>query len=243
MFKGITFDLWQTLIFDSEELNQKRKTLRIEKIGEFLRTQGYLISTLDLEQAHEEVWERMRELWAKEEDISIRQQILLYLVCLRKGEINLSSTSLQKLEECYVDPVYYYPPVLVEGAPQILAELKKKYKIGLICNTGRTPGYALRKILKNLGIIHYFEVLTFSNEFQFRKPNRRIFQVTLEKLELEPSETIHVGDDLRCDIWGAKGVGMWSVYLNEKVQDFGEILPDALIGNLSQLIEALNSLK
>jgi putative hydrolase of the HAD superfamily len=46
-----------------------------------------------------------------------------------------------------------------------------------------------------------------------RKPRPEIFQQTLEKLGVQPSEALHVGDTLASDVAGALGVGMRAVHL------------------------------
>jgi len=62
--------------------------------------------------------------------------------------------------------------------------------------------------MKDAGILDFFETTVFSNEVGWRKPDRRIFSVAIEKLNATPGRIIHVGDNPYADIWGAKKMGM-----------------------------------
>jgi len=85
--------------------------------------------------------------------------------------------------------------------------------LGLICNTGRTPGTMLKIVLQRLGILDHFDALTFSDVLGIRKPDPQIFHLTLEQLKVSADRALHVGDDPSTDILGARGVGMWAVLL------------------------------
>lgn len=62
----------------------------------------------------------------------------------------------------------------------------------------------LRPLLEMLGVLSEVDVLCCSAEVGAEKPNPRIFEKALEGLELAPTECVHVGDDRRNDVWGAR---------------------------------------
>src|SRR5438270_183071 len=84
---------------------------------------------------------------------------------------------------------------LVNGADEVLQRLRGQYALGLISNTGRTPGSALRIILEKLNLIHYFDVMVFSNEHGECKPQLSIFEAVRSTLGLEFNEMLFVGDN------------------------------------------------
>ncbi len=45
-----------------------------------------------------------------------------------------------------------------------------------------------------------------------RKPNKRIFDLALEKAELKPSQVWYIGDQYECDIKGASNAGLFPVW-------------------------------
>jgi len=148
---------------------------------------------------------------------------------------------LNKLEEVLANPILSELPSLTEGCEEILSYLdRKNYKIGLICNTGRTPGKVLREVLKRKNIFQFFKALTFSDELRIRKPNPKIFISTLESLNSFPNSSLHIGDLLESDIFGAKRCGMktgWICPNRDRCQiDFlPEEKPDFILPNLTSL--------
>lgn len=54
--------------------------------------------------------------------------------------------------------------------------------------------------------------MVFSDEEGVRKPDAGIFQITARRLKAEPCEIVHVGDNLKADVWGAKNAGFKAIY-------------------------------
>ena len=48
--------------------------------------------------------------------------------------------------------------------------------------------------------------------FMFRKPNKRIFDLALEKAELLPDEVWYIGDQYECDVKGSLNAGLLLVW-------------------------------
>ncbi len=65
-----------------------------------------------------------------------------------------------------------------------------------------------------MGVRHLFSVVLISEEVGIRKPDPRIFRMCLEKLGLNPSEAIFVGDNPVLDVAGATAVGIRAIWLN-----------------------------
>lgn len=68
--------------------------------------------------------------------------------------------------------------------------------------------YSLHRVLRQLGITPYFEIVLASLEEGVEKPEPGLFQVALERLGVEPQATLHVGDDPIDDYRGARDFGM-----------------------------------
>ena len=136
------------------------------------------------------------------------------------------------------------PPTLHEGVKLTLESLYGKYPIGLISDSGLTPGRVLRKVLKLRGILRFFLFTIFSDEVGYNKPNPIIFKQALKLLGVQPQETVHVGDLLETDITGAKGVGMLTVWVNrdEEVPLDKSFYPDYQIDQLPELLALLERL-
>jgi len=92
-------------------------------------------------------------------------------------------------------------------------------------------------------IVHYFDVLTFSDELRIRKPDPQIFLLTLKRLESSPSGSIHIGDELQTDVMGAKGVGMRAIHFDEGGSGHQEIQSDYCVGKLEDVKKIVESLR
>jgi len=54
----------------------------------------------------------------------------------------------------------------------------------------------------------------FSDELRINEPGRRIFIEFCNRIELKPSDAVHVGDSIAEDVGGALSAGVKAVYIN-----------------------------
>jgi putative hydrolase of the HAD superfamily len=67
--------------------------------------------------------------------------------------------------------------------------------------------------LEQLGILEFFSVRVYSCEFDFRKPDPRIFKVAAERIGEAFENILFVGDQVRNDVKAAATIGMQAVLL------------------------------
>jgi putative hydrolase of the HAD superfamily len=87
------------------------------------------------------------------------------------------------------------------------------YELALVSNTF-VPGFVMDRHLEQLGLLRYFPTRVYSCDVGYRKPHRRIFEIALEQLALEPQQAVFVGDTLDCDVHGATRAGLRAFWLN-----------------------------
>ena len=87
----------------------------------------------------------------------------------------------------------------------------KGIRTGVISNIAYAPAGVAGRI-KRLLPENAFEFIITSSNYIFRKPNKRIFDLALEKAELAPEDVWYIGDQYECDIKGAAAVGMIPVW-------------------------------
>ena len=98
-------------------------------------------------------------------------------------------------------------------------------------------------MLKNDEILDYFSVQTFSDETGFTKPDVVQFKKTLQKMRINPSEAVHIGDLVRTDITGAKNAGMYAIrFAGVTTKQENEDLADATISDYRQLEDTIEKL-
>lgn len=125
-----------------------------------------------------------------------------------------------------------------EHTVEVLRKLQAKYKLGIVSNFAIPE--CVVKLLETHGLDKFFDVVVVSGAVNKRKPSPEIFQQALEKLGVDTSETVFVGDTVDADIKGAKDTGMKTIFIERRTQKEAEqICPDQTIKSLSELATAL----
>ena len=95
-----------------------------------------------------------------------------------------------------------------------------------------------------MGLLDYFDPIIISSTHGYRKPDRRMFERMLIKMNLAPSEVIFIGNDMYRDIFGANRLGIKTVFFrsNQGEQKSSGAEPDYVINNFSELPEAVRFL-
>ena len=250
MLKAIAFDLWETLITDTPELSREQERLRLTRMEEILTAHGHGALADRIEHAYRALWHRCHDLyWSSDIDVPCRRQIEHFL-----DELQLEvrdETMLEALEDAYAGAALEVLPKTVDGAVELLAELKSRdLRVGLISNTGRTPGSVLRAILDALGLAPHIDVMVFSNEHGQCKPQPSIFEELRRGLGAAYDEMMFVGDNLYVDVHGAQRMGMRGVHFDPPTRGTAiappvehglEIVADGRITRLSELLPYLSS--
>ena len=92
-----------------------------------------------------------------------------------------------------------------------LQQLKGQgYRIGVISNLRRD----MDELCRNLGMAPYLDFCLTSAEVGVEKPDPAIFVAALERAGVNPLEAVHVGDQPRSDLVGARGAGLHAVLLD-----------------------------
>lgn len=107
---------------------------------------------------------------------------------------------------------------------QILIYLKNKgYKLGVISN-GITKKQWEK--LVRLDIHDFFEEVITSGEVGFEKPQKEIFEESLNRMECNAEHSIMIGNKIEIDIIGAVHAGMSAVLVNSEQKTISQKLLD-----------------
>ncbi len=130
--------------------------------------------------------------------------------------------------------------VIDPDAERVLAELARGHRMALLTNGAPD---VQREKLSRTPFAPYFSAVVISAEVGFGKPDPRLFQVALQRLDVSPREAVMVGDSLARDVAGAKAAGMCAVHLDRGLwaNEAGP-RPDARISALRDLPAALAAL-
>lgn len=122
-------------------------------------------------------------------------------------------------------------------AEYTLEQLQKKHKLGLITNG---PSDGQRHKLERSGLSRFFndQTITVSGDYTFKKPDIRIFQAAMQKMNVKPEECVYVGDIFANDITGSLRAGMKAVWIwSQGDRKCGIDIP--IIHHISELLELL----
>ncbi len=215
--KAVTFDFWQTLIFESEGTSSMRSTNRCQNITRTLNRFGFGVSLRRVTSAVEETINELLKIWDENKDVTHRDQLQSVVKYALGGEVKLKEEWVAELSSAYMSSLFEMPPYLNPDAKKTLQWFQKRdMRIGLVCNTGITPGFALRRFLSQMGIAKYFDSMIFSDEVCIRKPDPRIFSLAAKELKTKPCEIVHIGDNLKADVWGAKNAGFRAIHFSSE---------------------------
>jgi len=208
--RAVTYDCWSTLLKDKDYE------------GAMATRAGALRRFLDLSEAEAddllaEAWSRHDEAWKQVETFGPGR---MAAYCLEARGID-DDESIQNLTKEFEEASIEAGVGAVEHADETLAALSAaNIRLGLVCDTGFTPGRVVRQLLEDAGLCDYLEALA--------------------ELGARPPEAIHVGDLKRTDIAGAHDMGMHAARFKGVHDDKSDFLEaEVVISDHRQLLEVV----
>ncbi len=238
MLHAVTFDFWGTLYQNAYAQDQ-----RLHLLEEVLARHSQPRPWTALEAAYHHAWSLWERTWRGERRSITVERWLREMLAFLEADLpeNAVASLCQPIEETYL---HSDAPRPVPGASEVLPRLSRRYRLGLISDTGLTPGRVLRELLRRDGLLPYFHTLTFSDETGATKPLPEQFLRTLAILDARPEEAAHIGDLPETDLAGARAVGMKAVlFLGVSHRQDGRPLADAVFEDYGELEKLLERLK
>jgi putative hydrolase of the HAD superfamily len=222
MIAAVTFDFWNTLVYEDRGHLRGR---RLDAWSGLLEEAGFAVERERLDRAFDTSWERFVRRWTAGEHIAFTEAA----------------------EEIVEDLGYDVPPdvraALVQAfgragddaelhladnvAPTLRALKDRGLRIGIVCDVGMTPSTTLRAHLDRNGVLGLFDHWSFSDEVGCYKPCPVIFEHALTGLGADAATTAHVGDLRRTDVAGALAMGMTAVRYTGVYDDDSQPEPEA----------------
>lgn len=151
---------------------------------------------------------------------------------LRRCGCEKSKTIAEELGEKYIQERRKRHVVFDDVLPT-LNYFKPRCKLGILTNG--SPDLQRAK-LEGSGIADLFDAVVISGELGFGKPDFRIFEIALERLDASKESAVMVGNSLKSDIAPALQIGIMAVWVNRESKPRNKpIIPDAEIANLLEL--------
>ena len=153
----------------------------------------------------------------------------------KKGDLEVAKELGFPKQKWYVED-----EILYNDTVRCLETLSRKYRIGVIAN--QSPGTKER--LDGHGILQYIDLVIASAEEGVSKPDRRIFEIALERSGCRPEEAVMIGDRIDNDIIPAKMLGMHTIWVKQGFGQYWKITQerekaDCVVNNLAEICEIL----
>lgn len=247
--RGVIFDMGGTLLsYHPPDAAPQRGWEEMEALGAvalrtFLEERGFAVpSAEDARARNFAIMERYWRQMGRGEPVNPQLGVMLHEVMADWGvpADALQDGLITEAQAAYVAPVQAIVRPL-EGAAETLAALRARgLRIGLFSNTV-WPGTFHMADLAHWGLAEYLECALFSADVAAWKPAARVFEMSLQALDLRPEEAVYVGDHPYFDVYGAQQAGLRGVWIRSAEwalhQQLGiDIVPDATLERLPDLL-------
>ncbi len=136
---------------------------------------------------------------------------------LRTQAASLGFTFQKSVNELANEFVQEATKYIQHHLPTLIALHEKQLSLIIITN-----GYgSLEMWCKPLGLSAVIDSVIDSGVIGVRKPDKRIFNLAVERLGVNRNRILHIGDNLRTDIYGANQAGLQSAWIRRQ----GELPP------------------
>lgn len=102
---------------------------------------------------------------------------------------------------------------LSDGMKELITKLKKNYRLAVLSNSDPLNSQNYTK----KGWYKYFDVLILSHELGIVKPQKKIYEIAVEKLNVKPEECLLIDDQEDC-LKPARKVGMATILFKSILQ-------------------------
>jgi putative hydrolase of the HAD superfamily len=158
--------------------------------------------------------------------------------------VALDSTSVERLSEAFLQPIFATARVSKDALPVLTGLKRRGVKTAIVSNAPwGSSGRIWRAELARYGLVAAVDAVVFCRDVGWRKPHPSPFRRALEVLGTSAKDAAFVGDDPAWDIEGADGAGLLPILLGGRPKQrmpaktvIAPSLPDVLFS-----IDQLNS--
>jgi len=246
--KGITFDLWDTVFIDDSDEPKRAFAKRPSKSVERRQlVHAFALKQMDISLdtvsfVYDKVDSEFRRVWHNEH-ITWATDFRIKLI-LEKLNISLLDKDENELVRLHEEMELEFRPDFIPEVHDAIKELSNHYQLGVISDAIFSPGRVLRILLKDEGLLDYFDSFAFSDEVGHSKPHKSMFKAAWEGMNLKPEEMVHIGDREHNDIAGPHDFGMKAILCTTAIdRDSANTKADGIFNHYSELPKVLNELE
>ena len=241
--KAVLFDLGETLL-DFGKVNVTRLFREGAKLSyDFLKSCGQPVGGFEYYCWSNLIALRIRHFISNITKNDINSSALLRAIGTKKG-IRFDAQQWRHFAWLWYEPLSKIGTTDPKIKETLIALKKMGLKLGIVSNTF-VNAHSLEKHLEQLDLLDFFTVRMYSYEFDFRKPDARIFKIAAERIGEAAENILYVGDSIDKDIKPALKIGMQPV-LKAAYTNAGKTPPNGAwkithLSDLPALIKKINA--
>ncbi|MBW1696589.1 MAG: HAD family hydrolase [Deltaproteobacteria bacterium] len=204
MIKAVVFDFGQTLVDAADGFRAAEKKLQL-----------CIFSDLKLSDWEEfiSLYRNIRRSFHEKSNFSRKAIISVVYRCFGR---KVDPRKISRWQEDYWQKVAEETREFPE-AREVLKLLSANYNLAMITNTQGGRESESHRAYRFPDLMRFFETIVVAGEGDIPpKPDPAPFRLCLDRLNIEASEAVYVGDDWRIDICGAENSGMHPVWIKHR---------------------------
>ena len=125
---------------------------------------------------------------------------------------NLPELQIKNIEDLAKDMVYNTSKyVFYEDVKEVIPRLKNKYKMAVVSDAWPS----LENVFIDADMKKYFEIIVISTQIGTLKPDPRMYETAIERLQVNNSEAIFIDDNIN-NCLGAERLGIKSILMSRE---------------------------
>ncbi len=207
MIKAISFDLYNTLVQFWPPLDEIQQAACRELglgVSKSKINHGYSVADVFFNQENARHSLSLRTAEERLDFFAHYEQIIL-----ENAGVPVSLALARQIWELAISVPKDFVPF--DDTIPALASLKEQgYRLGVLSNLRRD----MDELCRQLGLSPYLDFCLSPIEAGTEKPDKAMFLAALSHVNVEAGEAVHVGDQYRSDVLGARAVGIHGVLMD-----------------------------
>ncbi len=234
---ALTFDFWGTLFTEGPRFLEVVLPKRYEILLDATSEAGTPADEDAVREAYRAAARAFRAAWEAGEMMSNYERVAYIFKTLGVPfDEGLVAITARRLEDAALEGDL----VPLPGTREAIPALAQNHPLGIVSDTGLTPGRVIRELLARENFARYFYAMSFSDETGTVKPQKEAFLKALEAMGVAPEEALHTGDLPRADIEGAFAAGYaHAVLYTGRAARNPTVKPTAAIADHRELVKLL----
>ncbi|MFO7775250.1 MAG: HAD-IA family hydrolase [Candidatus Hydrogenedentota bacterium] len=219
---AVFFDAGQTLIYVYPSVGSV--------YSEVARLHGVNADPQKLQDAFRAEWRRAAEMRPKEPPFAANftsdeaERAWWRDMVAKVFAVHPGLETFGKRFDAFFDQVFHHfaKPEAWRVYEDVTPTLDRLSRAGLRCAVVSNWDSRLPILLERLGLLRYFVCVVTSAEIGCAKPDPRIFEAAVARLNAAPERTVHIGDSIEDDVAGALGAGLRPMLIDREARYTGE---------------------